>query len=127
MKKLIIATSAAFLFLSTGTIAQTTAVPATEQPSVQNEIRTTSGQLKEAYAAVSQQLTQLNKEIGADAAQATEAQAAQRTKLTTALSQIEGMLSTVNTADEKQWSAIKAKAETVRTEALKLTEAKGAH
>ncbi len=122
MKKMIIAACAAFFAVSTSAVAQSTPAPqASEQKGgVQEEIRATSGQLKETYGAVSQQLNLLKKEIGPDASAATPAQSTQLQNMKTSLAQLEGMLTTVNTANEAQWPEIKQKAEQVRAAALKL-------
>ncbi len=125
MNKLIIAACAAMLSIGTSTIAQTTTTAVADpQVSIQDETRAVSGELKEAYGLVSQQLTQLNKEIGADATKATPEQATKRDQLKNALSKLEGMLSTVNTANEQAWPEIKAKAATVKAEALALVPVK---
>ncbi len=79
-----------------------------------------SGQLKEAYGGVSQELSVLKKEIGPDASLATPEQSAKQSDLVTCLSQIEGMLTTVNTANEELWPEIRTKAELVRTKAISL-------
>lgn len=120
MKKFIPLVFGALLFGSQAT-AQTTPAP-TEQKSVQDEMRATSGQLKEAYGAVSQQLAYLNREIGT--AEATAEQTGRREALSASLLKLEGMLTTVNSRDESQWAEIKAKAEMVRTEALALVPAR---
>ncbi|HRH37641.1 MAG TPA: hypothetical protein PK760_04820 [Flavobacteriales bacterium] len=104
-------------------LATTTLVNA-QATTVQEEIRATSGQLKETYGAVSQQLAMLNRTIGPDAAKATADQAAKRNQLKTALTKLEGILTTVNTANEADWAAIKAKAATVGAEAKALLPVK---
>lgn len=117
MKKHILFVCAALMLASINATAQTSPA-ANPQPTVQDEIRITSGQLKEAFGAVSQQLTMLNKEIGSDATLATPEQVARKEELTKSLLQIEGMLTTVNTANEEMWPEIKAKAELIRAAAV---------
>lgn len=92
--------------------------------SVQDEIRVVSGELKEAYAAVYQQLNLLNKEVAAVSGAQSPEQAARQERLNTALLQLEGMLSTVNSVNEESWSEVKAKAQIVRTSAMELIPAK---
>ncbi|MBK7383955.1 MAG: hypothetical protein IPI81_11610 [Flavobacteriales bacterium] len=107
--------------ISTSVSAQN-ASSASEQASIQDEIRTTSAQLKEAYGILSQDIAHLNREIGPDATKATPEQDAMRARMQKSLTQLEGMLTTVNTANEEQWVEIKAKAEAVRTGALSLVK-----
>jgi hypothetical protein len=126
MKKIFIASCIAVFAMSAQAVAQNGTTTATEQVSVQDEIRATSGELKEAYGILSQDLAHLNREIGPNADAATPAQAATRDAMKTTLSQLEGMLSTVNTANEEQWADIKAKAATVRAKALDLVAARKA-
>lgn len=124
MKKLLLLCSAVLFSFGMDALAQT-AVPAQrtgDGSDVQTEIRTLSGQLKETYGALYQQLNLLNKEIAATGVEATAAQVASRDEMTLTLSQLEGMLSTVNTADEAQWADIKAKAAMVSEKATALVE-----
>lgn len=88
----------------------------------QDEVRAVSAQLKEAYGILSQDLAHLGREVGPDATKATPEQTAMRERMTTALAQLEGMLSTVNSGDAAQWTEIKAKAEAVRKNALAIVE-----
>lgn len=124
MKKILIASCIAVFAMSAQAVAQNGTTTATEQVSVQDEIRATSGELKEAYGILSQDLARLNREIGPDAAAATAAQATSRDAMKTKLSQLEGMLTTVNTANEEQWAEVKAKAAIVRAEALDMVKAR---
>ncbi|MBL0129334.1 MAG: hypothetical protein IPP83_18225 [Flavobacteriales bacterium] len=121
MKNLFLASCIGLMAISTSASAQD-ASSAAEQVSVQDEIRATSAQLKEAYGILSQDIAHLNREIGPDATKATPEQDAMRARMQKSLSQLEGMLTTVNTANEEQWAEIKAKAETVRTGALSLVK-----
>ena len=89
---------------------------------MQEEVRATSASLKEAYGILSQDLAHLGREIGPDASKATAEQAALRERMKTALSQLEGLLTTVNTVGEDQWAAAKAKAEQTRASALAIVE-----
>lgn len=99
MKKILLASCIAVFAMGTTAVAQNgTTTTATPQVSVQDEIRTTSGELKEAYGILSQDLARLDREIGPNADAATPAQAATRASMKTTLTQLEGMLSTVNTA-----------------------------
>jgi len=125
MKKILIATCLAVFAMGTTAVAQNgTTTTATPQVSVQDEIRATSAELKEAYGILSQDMAVLNREIGPNADAATPAQAATRDAMKTKLSQLEGMLSTVNTANEEQWAEVKAKAAIVRAEALDMVKAR---
>ncbi|MCB9182519.1 MAG: hypothetical protein H6591_01275 [Flavobacteriales bacterium] len=120
--KHVITTAFAALFLLSAS-AQSTVQPApakSVQSETTDEVRQLSGQLKEAYGLVSREAAMLDREIGADASKATAEQAARKEQLKTALSQLEGMLHTVNSGDQSQWAEVKAKAETVRTNALSL-------
>lgn len=121
MKHVITTAFAALLLLSAS--AQSTVQPAPAKPvqsETTDEVRELSGQLKEAYGLVSREAAMLDREIGADASKATAEQTARKEQLNTALSQLEGMLHTVNSGDHSQWAEVKAKAETVRTNALSL-------
>lgn len=89
---------------------------------MQEEVRATSASLKEAYGILSQDLAHLGREIGPDASKATAEQAALRERMKTALSLLEGLLTTVNTVGEDQWAAAKAKAEQTRASALAIVE-----
>ncbi|MBK8498989.1 MAG: hypothetical protein IPL52_09270 [Flavobacteriales bacterium] len=66
----------------------------------------------------------LNKELAAMPYGPTASQASRQAELKTALFQIEGLLSTVNTANEESWPDVKAKARTVCTAAMELVPAK---
>ncbi len=121
MKNLFLASCIGLMAISTSVSAQN-ASSASEQASIQDEIRTTSAQLKEAYGILSQDIAHLNREIGPDATKATPEQDAMRARMQKSLTQLEGMLTTVNTANEEQWVEIKAKAEAVRTGALSLVK-----
>lgn len=114
-------TLVAIVFAMSATVA--TLAQSSAKPDVmQDEVRATSASLKEAYGILSQDLAHLGREIGPDASKATPEQVAIRTRLTTALSQLEGMLTTVNTVGEDQWIAAKAKAEQTRANALAIVE-----
>lgn len=121
MNKMILAACAALFAASFTATAQTTATPvgteATPQKGVKEETRAASGQLKEAYGAVSQQYALLSKEAGTAA---TAEQTAQLNTLKTSLAELESMLTAVNTATEANWPEVKVKAEAARTAALKL-------
>lgn len=124
MKKLLLLCTAVLFSLGMDALAQT-AVPAQNSgdgSDVQTEIRTLSGQLKETYSSVYQQLNLLSKEIAATGTEPQTAQATFRDEMTLALSQLEGMLSTVNSADEAQWADIKSKAALVIERATALVE-----
>lgn len=120
--KHLISTAAAVLFFL-GASAQS-ALPSTTKVEAQqestDEVRQMSGQLKEVYGMVTREIAVLDREIGSDASKASSDQSARRDKLVLAQKQLEGMLTTVNSGDRSQWAEVKAKAETVRTNALAL-------
>ena len=126
MKKTILSTLLAIFVSAINTNAQSSS-PVSAGASggtIQDEVRTVSGELKEAYAAVYQQLNLLNKEMAVVSDGQPPEQAARQEKLNTALLQLEGMLSTVNSVNEESWPEVKAKAEVVRTSAMELIPAK---
>lgn len=122
MKAILIAACVALFATTTPLVAQNAVNTSAQAPTVQEQIRAMSGQLKGTYGELSQQLNLLNKEIGT--ATPTSAQTDYRTKLKTSLSQLEGMLTTVNTANEAAWPEIKAKAELLQTAAHDLIVAR---
>lgn len=126
MKKAILSAVVASFALAINVKAQSSSPVSASAPSgsVQDEVRVVSGELKEAYAAVYQQLNLLNKEVAAVSGAQSPEQAARQERLNTALLQLEGMLSTVNSVNEESWSEVKAKAQIVRTSAMELIPAK---
>jgi len=105
------------IFASLSALAQTP-----QSSTKQEEVRTISASLKEAYGVLSQDLARLGREIGADATKATPAQAAMRERMQTTLGQLESVLTTVNTVGDDQWTDAKAKAEQVRVRAMAIVE-----
>jgi hypothetical protein len=95
---------------------------APQSSSKQDEVRTLSASLKEAYGILSQDLAHLGREIGPDDTKATSAQVALRERMKTALGQLESVLTTVNTVGDDQWTDAKAKAEQVRARAMAIVE-----
>lgn len=126
MKKAILTIALAIIIAAVNSSAQssTPVTPSSTGSTLQDEIRSVSGDLKEAYAAVFQQLNLLNKEIASMSDGPTAIQASRQGDLKTSLLQIEGLLSTVNTSSEESWPEVKAKAQKVRTAALGLVPAK---
>lgn len=127
MKYLITSTMAALCFMTAS--AQTaiqSAAPTKTQQEPGDEVREMSGQLKDAYGMVTREIAVLDREIGGDATKATLDQTSRREKLVLAQQQLEGMLTTVNSGDRSQWAEVKAKAETVRTNALSLIKSRPA-
>lgn len=122
MKKILIASCIALFAAGSQAVAQSSQSTDKAQVSVQDEIRALSAELKEAYGILSQDIAHLNREIGTNPAAATPAQATMRDRMKATLTRLEGMLTTVNSADESQWEAVKAKSAVIRTEALDLVK-----